>query len=439
MTAFKLHPNWKTLDVLDMPEIRHTMAELVLKVGNTNLLQNKDIWSKTVKDSVLVSAYPLAMWFASSWWRLNFEPLPASVPSIDWRMAHEMGAANHGYVWPKILFASDHEMIQIWASPSNADIQQSVRYLNGLDKPMSIKSSDFQQSLEDFISSVLARLDIQDCQSTDLRHLWELIKEERSELDSFNYRRLEAELGYDPDECPDLVMDKALELNQKMGNDALSELAPIYGQTSLDAIDEIIASEGLIGKPSIPNLDKIQSIEAPWKRAVDTAQELRQTLSNRDGIIENKQLYDLLGLLESTVESWMPSSKRNNVALAIPENKQIKFVPRKSHPLAKRFELARLLGDYVLMGGLDEKWLTSTDLSTSRQKFQRAFAAEFLCPIEPLKDFLQNDYSESAIEDAAEHFYVSQTTVNSLLKNNGVIYPDFDNYSESRFPYKLAA
>jgi hypothetical protein len=439
MTLFKLTPHWEAVDISGTAEIIHTMANLALKVGNTNLLQNEDIWSKTVKDSVLVSAYPLAMWFASSWWRLNFEPLPASVPSIDWRMAHEMGAANHGYVWPKILFASDHEMIQIWASPSNADIQQSVRYLNGLDKPMSIKSSDFQQSLEDFISSVLARLDTQDCQSTDLRHLWELIKEERSELDSSNYRRLEAELGYDPDECPDSVMDKALELNQKMGNDALSELAPIYGQTSLDAIDEIIASEGLIGKPSIPNLHKIQSTEAPWKRAVDTAQELRQTLSNRDGIIENKQLYDLLGLLESTVESWMPSSKRNNVALAIPENKQIKFVPRKSHPLAKRFELARLLGDYVLMGGSDEKWLTSTDLSTSRQKFQRAFAAEFLCPIEPLKDFLQNDYSESAIEDAAEHFDVSQTTVNSLLKNNGVIYSDFDNYSESRFPYKLAA
>ena len=148
-------------------------------------------------------------------------------------------------------------------------------------------------------------------------------------------------------------------------------------------------------------------------------------------------MYDLLGLLESNVESWTPINKR--VALAIPENKQIKFVPRKSHPSAKRFELARLLGDYILMDGSDEKWLTSTDLPTSRQKFQRAFAAEFLCPIEPLKDFLQNDYSESAIEDAAEHFDVSQITVNSLLKNNGVIYSNFGDYSQSKFPYELAA
>jgi Zn-dependent peptidase ImmA (M78 family) len=66
-------------------------------------------------------------------------------------------------------------------------------------------------------------------------------------------------------------------------------------------------------------------------------------------------------------------------------------------------------------------WLTSTDSATSAQKFQRAFAAEFLCPIASLSDHLNGDYTEAAIEDAASTFQVSEMVVRSLLLNNGLI------------------
>jgi len=106
--------------------------------------------------------------------------------------------------------------------------------------------------------------------------------------------------------------------------------------------------------------------------------------------------------------------------------------------MAKRFELARLLGDYLLTENTDKQWLTSTDLFTSRQKYQRAFAAELLCPINALQEYLKNDYSESAIDDATEHFQVSQTTVNMLLRNNGLIFsPLMGDYAETRLPYQL--
>lgn len=37
-------------------------------------------------------------------------------------------------------------------------------------------------------------------------------------------------MGYDPDECPEEITDKALDLENRMGEDALSELIPIYGR-----------------------------------------------------------------------------------------------------------------------------------------------------------------------------------------------------------------
>ena len=446
MTTFKFTYEWQTTHTNDDPEYRHTIADMALHISNVNLMKNEDIWSKTIRESALLSVYPLAMWLASSWWRLNWEPLPSHEirPSVHWRMAHELGAADHGFVWPRIIFASDSEMMQIWASVENGDDNQSVRYLNGLATPAFIRLDDFQRTAEDLVNTVLGRLDAQGCPNTDLANLWQFILEDRYDPESAKYRRLEAKMGYDPDECPEELIGKALDLGKKMGEDALSELAPVYGRSTrqepLTAIEEIAGSTGLIGVPQtrIPDASKTNGM--PWQRAVSVAGSLRQMLGNTNGVIDNRDLCELLGLRISDVENWSPDG-RNAVAIAVPESEsQFKFIPRKRHPTAKRFELARFIGDYILKtGSAKGEWLTSTDLSTSRQKYQRAFAAEFLCPIAALQEFLEDDFSESAIEDATEYFQVSETTIKSLLVNNHLIPFAPAGYDDIGLPYQLVA
>lgn len=430
----------------DAPEYRDTMAMLALHVDHVNLMKNEDIWSKSIRESVLMSAYPLAMWLASSWWRLNREPLPAvhgARPSIDWRMAHELGAANHGFVWPRIIFASDGEAMQVWANASNTDDQQSVIYLNGLDKPASIPLTEFQRCIEEFITTVINRLDVMKHRNTDLSELWQIIQEESADPQSLQYRRLEAEMGYDPDECPDELISKALKLKEKTGAATLSELAPIYGKSAMQeplfAIEEIADIPGPIGAPTVQlqRHEKSGSESVPWKRAIATAEALRKALDNPRGLIDDGTLCDLLGLKSSEVEACSPSAKFKDagIAVTVPGSKnRFKFISRKKHPMAKRFELARFLGDYILAGQAQGGWLASTDLATSRQKSQRAFAAAFLCPIDALQDFLQGDYSEDAYLDASEHFQVSSKTIESTLANNGLI-PFMDDYAETRLPY----
>ena len=101
MAELRFSHDWLSAGA-DGPVFRDTSAQFAIYLDDTCLTRNEDIWSKTVRDTVLVSTYPLALWFASSWWRLNWEPLlkPGPRPSLDWRMAHELGAANHGFVWP---------------------------------------------------------------------------------------------------------------------------------------------------------------------------------------------------------------------------------------------------------------------------------------------------------------------------------------------------
>jgi hypothetical protein len=49
------------------PEVRETSALLEVIIGDSVATRFDDTWSKSVQQSARVSAYPLALWIASSW------------------------------------------------------------------------------------------------------------------------------------------------------------------------------------------------------------------------------------------------------------------------------------------------------------------------------------------------------------------------------------
>jgi len=426
-------------------EVRETSAFLTLHAGETVVTRNEDLWSKTLRDSVLVSTYPLASWLAASWWRLNWEPLPkqGGRPAADWRMAHEIGAANHGYVWPHVVFASDNEVMQVWATAPQSAQKQSVRYL--AECAVGMPLGEFQAGVDEFISAVVRRLAAVGQGDSDLVQLWELVQADRQDAEATRYRQIEAALGYDPDECPQDLIEQALDFDRAMGGRALAELAPLYGkfgpEPSLAALNELREQPGLLGKPAVPDLELApprSAAEPPWVCAVAAARTLREAIGVGEGKVRNETLQDLLGLQgDDAVEHPEAGVKRRSGIGVLQAAGRFKFMPRKRHPVSRRFELSRFIADLVQTRDTPQ-WLTSTDLSTSRQKFQRAFAAEFLCPIDELKEFLDGDYSESCIEDAAEHYDVSEHTVTSLLANHGLIQPPWAHgYGEVTLPYAL--
>src|SRR4051812_19306255 len=101
MTRISLAHQWETAEH-EAPEVSCTSGLLKIAAGDSIFTRNEDDWSKTVRDEVRVAAYPLALWLATSWWRLRWEPLPYRTPDNDWRMAHEIAAAAYGFVWPQL-------------------------------------------------------------------------------------------------------------------------------------------------------------------------------------------------------------------------------------------------------------------------------------------------------------------------------------------------
>jgi hypothetical protein len=430
MNQFEFEIDWQGSDSGEI-EFQKTTCCIKINLEDQVLTRNEDIWSQTVQDGVRVSAYPLALWFSSCWWRLNYEPLlmQRRRPNLDWLLAHELGAANHGYVWPRVVFASDTDFMHVWSTPSIEGKSQSVRYLTAAYGVIPLEK--FQASVEHFIDSTIQRLDAVGLRDSDLFKLWSLVTSDRNNSKSNQYRRIEACLGFDPDECPAFLIDQALDTEQIVGEASFYELAPIYGGSnstpSLDPIFVLNTQSGLVGSPNVPPIinEKINLglSGLPWARAVSAAKLLRASIGKTNGAIDNSYLHDLLGLSKKVLKSapQISEGKSPQPAVGVPQsNGDVKFVCRKRHPVSHRFELARFAAD-IIYSGDKSQWLASTDLSTSRQKFQRAFAAEFLCPIDELCNFLDSDFSESSLDDASEYFNVSPQTVVSLLVNNGFL------------------
>jgi hypothetical protein len=439
MTELHINAKWMAA-ASGEPEVRATAAQIDIHVDRICLTRNQDIWAETVRDNAFLSAYPLAMWLASSWWRLNYEPQPAQQPGFGWRLAHELGAANHGFVWPRVIFVPDGEAIHVWAGTSMTP-DQSVQYLQALEVPKLIPLPGFQQSVHRFVQSVLARLDAKELAGTNLAHLWAALQEDLADPEAVRLRKLEAELGFDPEECPEDMLNAAMQWEGRVGDQALSELAPAIASSGaspdLSVLGQLANAAGIVGTPQVTP-DSIQHLErgAPWERAVHDAQALRRVMGNAKEPMTSKSLHSLLGLSTAALEEGSVSTVRPPVAVAMPTNgHELKYVSRRRGPIGQRFELARFLGEYLRPSSDKSHWLASTDLKTSRQKYQRAFAAEFLCPIDSLTSFLNGDFSSYAIEEAAHQFEVSEQAVTSLLLNNGYIPRD----GSGTLPYRTAA
>jgi hypothetical protein len=446
---FAINCHWESA-LHDTPEVCETSGLLTIRLGNTVVTRNEDVWSRTVRDEVRLSAYPLALWFAASWWRLRWEPLPMSpTPNHAWRMAHEMAAAGHGYLWPQLFFAFDGESMHVWARQSAPDAQAAVRYL--LDAHHAIPGSAFEQMLDEFIAHVIARLDAVDVRRTTLHDLWHEIMEERHDADLAAYRSLEAMLGFDPDECPVELHQKFASLIPRAGAAAITELAPVCASAdpgaTLERVITFANAEGLEGRIDLANplsdsFSTFSTFSTPaWQRGRALARRVRAAVGLNGAAVTDKLLCELVNLpMERALNTEDTPRTRSPLSMAIRhgESRQLKFLLRKRNKPGRRFELARLLGD-ALMADTEDRWLPATDAKTARQKMQRAFAIEFLCPIQSLTAFLGDDFSSDATEEAAEHFGVSHTAVETHLVNNGLLSSDVlcehDNYFE--FPYVI--
>lgn len=405
---------------------RATLAELEIAVGGHLATEVEDLLARTVRRSARLSAYDLALWLAANWWRLRWEPEKSD---LGWEMSHKVGAAGGGYVWPDLTLVGDGETVLARSRPTPAVGVQPIRYLGHFDEVVPV--SCFEQGVDDFVDSVTARLAAERSIALDLGDLWAEVRAERRDPERAEWRKLEAMLGHDPDEAPDGLIECLLQRATTCGAGAVEELAGSAEDRAPEQLDRLWEEARPKAVPArVADADglgklirkRTARLTLPWQRAAYAAAIARETWGLPAGPVSTRVLSELIEVPESMLIEphglggmTLSAGFRNGSAAGFSV-----FLHRR-HPTGRRFALARLAGDH-LEATATEKLLPSTDARTARQKFQRAFAQEFLCPFADLTAYLETEHpTDEAIETAAEHFEVSPLVIKTTLVNKGLM------------------
>lgn len=330
-----------------------------------------------------------------------------------------MGAAGAGYCWPDLTICSDGESVQLILEAST-DAKGPLRYLDTRSDWVAI--SDYESELTNFISHVIARLEQKKVADSDLNALWDELTVERNTPELTAKRRLEAIMGFDPDEAPQTVISELVSANREHGPSSVEELT----QALECKTPEFLAS--LNGKlkaeftlPKVASDIALPTQGTPWQRGYALAAKLRESWSVPKGSIANNLLADIISVPVSKIESDEGSAPESIGIGKRLDADVVAFALGKSLVESRRFMLARLIGDAITTPA-PERLLPCTDLKTSRQKFQRAFAQEFLCPYQDLIEHLNTDTpNEEQQELAARHFQVSPMMISRIFQNHGQV------------------
>ena len=406
-----------------------TRCLLSIELGPFRLTRNESSWSQSTAETVHVSAYPLALWFASNWWRLRHEfPKSPSQQDEDWRNAHELAGSGSGYLWPTISIVCDGEVLRIRARSTPLTVTQPIRYIETCDETASLRS--LEVLIPEFVELVLARLHSRGLIKTELELIWREVAQERRNKNSIVQRTLEAALGYDPDESPAEAMHKCEQLARVGGTNAVAELLADVGIDAVDRLSQLLRRDGLDTRALLARWPRdermtflaraqdsaVSTTEEPWRRGLETARALRRSMGMNGEALGSMALEQLLHLQPGTLDTHSAPIELR-AGLAIESEDELFLLIRSQVTRNRRFEACRILADLITAPRADS-WHPVTTLRTARQQLQRAFAAELLCPIEGLRRFFDGATPDDASSEAAAYFEVSEWVVVHQVENH---------------------
>ena len=407
------------------PEEAATFGRLEVRVGNRCLTEGVAHDANDLLAGPNVSGYDIAEWLLWNSWRLRWEARPDG-PRRGWTLSHSLSSIGAGYVWPNIEMSSDGVRASISSSPTVDPTAGLYRYV-GAPIFEVVAASEVEDAIRRFAKAVLNLLDGAGVADTNLHRLWDDVERERSDPEAARLRRLEARLGHDPDEIA-ADFRPTTDAVREFGGDSVEELAADAGlqqATTLPSVKEITVAAERTGMDlrlqdavsldaNEDELGPVWGEAAAWRVGFAAAGALRQQDALDGQPICNKRLAELAGAPTAVLDT--PAARPSSLSFVLAADDHARVALRSKWETGRRFDLARLLGDRLL--GHAEPLSPATRAYTYRQKAQRAFAAELLCPYEAVCEFLGNDRSEERYDDAADHFNVSSLTISTLLLNN---------------------
>jgi hypothetical protein len=383
-----------------------TNAELSIQIGDHLVTEVEDFESKTVRRTIRTSAGMAAIWLVANWWRIRWEaePITSTREDLSWALSHQMPGIGGGFVWPDLAFrGSDGQQIAAVCKRHPVALVEEIspiRYLNGFSANIDVSS--FEKSVAAFVETVLARLHSCGVRKSELHDLWDDLCCERGNAKASSHRRLEALLGLDPDE-DDQLIGSLSKWSKTYGKNALGEISASTDKVHITTIleDAKAAARGVKSFAEMPGRNETSALisqpsdTAPWLQGQAAAYALRNRWQLGSQPVSDEALADRLSI---SLNKLLDVKERAPFSFALRGGAGLGLVLNRPHSHGRRFDTARLIGDYVGFD-LDDAIRPATGAVTSRQKFQRAFAAEFLCPSEMIRERFSGKIDPGRIGD----------------------------------------
>ena len=412
------------------PEERATVADLRIFIGDRNACENQSPrrggWgasrasrqSLREADCATVSVYPLAEEIALNWWRL-FGARDAGLRLTDGR---------GGYALPNIRLALDGAGFNASCSRISYD-NPAVRFTNCHTERLS--RADAESVLTDFIGRVCNRLASAKLTDTGLQLRWCRVQRSRDSEEESAFCEAAGALGFDPYSVGERAASAIEDLGAWFCGEPLLELVSglrrrdVGGWSSgenvlawLRRAEARSSDRSLL--PAVEELrigadaGQIRFDEMPWSPGYRGARAARRQLDIGAG--ERFQVSTLarrLGGPSFEVAGAVTGVRAVVATHADATHVHLRTISSRYRHIGELFALGRAVGDAVANPPAERSAVNDLR-DAARQATGRAFAAEFLAPID---EILSMQEDGMAVGDIAADLGVFKEVVTRQLEN----------------------
>ena len=142
----------------------------------------------------------------------------------QWELAHRMQGIGEGYVWPNVTVQSDGAYVLLTSEVAR-EPKTSVFPELGAPGLHVVPARAWESSVDILVDSVGERLENAGTRKSDLDRVRQDVRRQRADPAMARYRRMEAQLGLEPDEVDEEGIRSFLDDAAAPGDEAMGEFA----------------------------------------------------------------------------------------------------------------------------------------------------------------------------------------------------------------------
>ena len=395
---------------------RATMCRLSIMVGNVNACSHWDDRTGSSHEYVTVPAVHLAEGIATDWWTI-FGGRDVKRPIWRYRT---------GFILPCLSLTCDGSTFEVSGEQMQCDNPGLRFWQAGTEM---VPRSEAETELAGFVEDVVGRLASARISGTDVQLRWERVSESLRDPEERTFCEAAGALGVDPYCISDADADFVMRSGEMFADESLADflagvrsLEQMHRRRALDAVESAERrSDDSFRLPELcdavgdvdESLRKRRFGEGTWGPAYRMARAFRNAIAvGHDG-----ELGSVASMAGSLGNKRFAASGDLYGVDALVSRKDDVYVhlrpSRFSNSWSERFNFARAIGDVVCFpqGGSS---VVNALHGAERQAMSRAFAAEFLAPVDSVLDVAHEVHD---LDEIAGKFAVSPRVIEHQIQN----------------------